>query len=84
MFFPELLMYANELPIHDSIFCDGKFYLKYEERNFGMFNINEMTYNEDADEKDRCVDVWYNTLEKGDDGKWRHRTDNELTRYEKE
>ena len=84
MFFPELLMYANEVPIDDSIFGDGKFYLKYEERNFGMFNINEMTYNEDADEKDRCVDVWYNTLKKGDDGKWHHRNDNALTRFEKE
>ena len=84
MFFPELLMYANEVPIDDSIFGDGKFYLKYEERNFGMFNINEMTYNEDADEKDRCVDIWYNTLEKGADGKWHHRNDNALTRFEKE
>ena len=84
MFFPELLPYANELPIDDSLFGDGKFYLKYEKRNFGLHNIDEMTYNEDADEKDRCVDVWYNTLEKGDDGKWQHRTDNGLTRFEKE
>ena len=84
MFFPELLMYANEVPIDDSIFGDGKFYLKYEERNFGLHNIDEMTYNENVDEKNRCVDVWYNTLEKGVDGKWRHRTDNELTRFEKE
>ena len=33
MFFPESLPYANELPIDDSIFGDGKFYLKYEERD---------------------------------------------------
>ena len=84
MFFPELLPYANELPINDSIFGDGKFYLKYEERNFGLHNIDDMAYNEDADEKDRCVDVWYNTLEKCADGKWHHRTDNRLTRFEKE
>ena len=74
MFFPELLLYANEIPIDDSTFGNGKFYLKYEERNFGMFNINEMSYNEDADKKDRCVDVWY-TLDKSDNG---------LTRFEKE
>ena len=84
MFFPELLPYANEVPIDDFIFGDGKFYLKYEERNFGMFSINEMRYNEDAAEKDRCVDIWYNTLEKGADGKWQHREDGGLTRYEKE
>lgn len=30
MFFPELLPYANEVSIDDSIFGDGKFYLKYE------------------------------------------------------
>ena len=84
MFFPELLPYANEVPVDDSIFGDGKFYLKYEERNFGMFSINEMRYNEDTDEKDRCVDIWYNRLEKCDDGKWRHRKDGGLTRYEKE
>ena len=74
MFFPELLLYANEIPINDSIFGDGKFYLKYEERNFGLHCISEMTYNVDADEKDRCVDVWY-TLDKSDNG---------LTRFEKE
>ena len=48
-----------------------------------MFSINEMRYNEDAAEKDRCVDVWYNRLEKGDDGKWHHREDGGLTRFEK-
>ena len=84
MFFPELIMYANEVPIDDSMIGDAKFFLKYEERNFGMFNINEMTYNEDADEKDRCVDVWSNTLVKGADGKWRPRNDNGLTRFDKE
>ena len=74
MFFPELLPYANELPIHDSIFGDGKFYLKYEERNFGLYCISEMCYNIDVDAKDCCVDVWY-TLNK---------SDNSLTRHEKE
>lgn len=74
MFFPELLMYANEVPIDDSIFGDGKFYLKYEERNFGLYCVSEMCYNIDVDAKDCCVDVWY-TLNK---------SDNSLTRYEKE
>ena len=83
MFFPELLMYANELPIDDSIFGDGKFYLKYEKRNFGIYNIDENSYNEYEDEKDRCVDAWYNKLEKSDDGKWHHHKDGGLTRYEK-
>ena len=84
MFFPELLMYANEVPIDDSMIGDAKFFLKYEKRNFGMHNIDDITCNEDADEKDRCVDVWYSTLEKGDDGKWHHRKDGGLTRFEKE
>ena len=83
VFFPELLPYANELPIDDFIFGDGKFYLKYEERNFELHNIDDMAYNEDADEKDRCVDVWYNDFEKGVDGKWHHRKDGGLIRYEK-
>ena len=73
MFFPELMLYANEIPIDESIFGDGKFYLKYEERNFDLHCISEMTYNLDADERDRCVDVWY-VLDK---------SDNSLTRFEK-
>lgn len=79
-----MLPYANELPIHDSLFGDGKFYLKYEERSFGLYNINEMSYNEDENEKDRCVDVWFNDFKKGADGKWHHRKDGGLTRFEKE
>ena len=74
MFFPELMLYANELPITNSLFGDGKFYLKYEERNFDLHCISEMTYNLDADERDRCVDVWY-ALDK---------SVNRLIRFEKE
>ena len=74
MFFPELMLYANEIPIDESVFGDGKFYLKYEERNFGLYCISEMCYNIDVDAKDRCVDVWY-TLDK---------SNNRLTRFEKE
>lgn len=43
-----------------------------------------MSYNEDANEKDRCVDVWFNDFEKGVDGKWDHRKDGGVTRFEKE
>ena len=83
MFFPELLPYTNEVPIDDSWIGDAKFFLKYEEKNFGWHYIDEKSYNENADEKDRCVDAWYNRWEKCDDGKWHQRTDGGLTRYEK-
>lgn len=83
MYFPEMMEYAHDVPMDESIFGDGKFYLKYEERNYGSHYINEKYYNEDAENKDRCVDVWYNKWEKREDGKWHRRKDGGLTRFEK-